>query len=135
MALTLLSVGIILFAAVGAAVLLLTALWKAVREQAMLRRTLDVQMLEVLLPKDLKPDEKEEGVGEEIKARIAIAEQFLSTLANLPSGWFERLLYGRPIVAFEIIARSDGVIVFYAGTERRFLDHLEKQIYAHYPEA
>jgi len=27
------------------------------------------------------------------------------------------------------------VIVFYAGAERRYLDHLEKQIYAHYPEA
>lgn len=119
----------------GGAAVLLMLLWRTLREQATLRRTLDVQMLEVLLPKDLKPDEKEEGVGEEIKARIAIAEQFLSTLANLPSGWWERLVYGRPIVAFEIIARSDGVIVFYAGTERRFLDHLEKQIYAHYPEA
>lgn len=120
---------------VGGVVLLLTLLWRTIREQARIRRTLDIQMLEVLLPKDLKPEEKEEGVGEEIKARIAIAEQFLSTLANLPSRTWDRIVYGRPMVVFEIQARSDGVIVFYAGTERRFLDHLEKQIYAHYPDA
>ncbi|MEK7557565.1 MAG: type IV secretion system DNA-binding domain-containing protein, partial [Patescibacteria group bacterium] len=121
--------------AVAGGVILLTLLWQTIREQASLRRTLDLQMLEVLLPKDLKPDEKEEGVGEEIKARISVAEQFLSTLASLPTSWSDRLLYGRPIVVFEIEARNDGVIVFYAGTERRYLDHLEKQIYAHYPEA
>lgn len=125
-------IGILVVA--GASVFLML-LWQTIREQARLRRTLDIQMLEVLLPKDLKPEEKEEGVGEEIKARIAIAEQFLSTLTNLPSRFFDRVLYGRPIVVFEIVARSDGVIVFYAGTERRYLDHLEKQIYAHYPEA
>jgi len=110
-------------------------IWHALRQQAGLRRTLDVQMLRVLLPKDLPRDEKETGVGEQVKEKIAIAEQFLSTLSNLPiSGW-DRRLYGRPILVFEIVALPDDTIVFLAGTERRYLDHLEKQIYAHYPEA
>lgn len=118
-----------------AAGIILWLLWGIVRDQALLRRTLDVQMLQVLLPKDLQPEEREEGVGESIKERIAVAEQWLSTLTHLPTTWWDRLLYGRPIIVLEIVARNDDVIVFQAGCERRFLDHLEKQIYAHYPEA
>ncbi|MAF80411.1 hypothetical protein CL628_00170, partial [bacterium] len=90
---------------------------------------------QVTLPKDIASDEREEGVGEQIKERIAVAEQWLSTLASLPTTSFDKWLYGRPIVVFEIVAREDGVIAFYAGTERRYVDHLEKQIYAFYPEA
>lgn len=127
-----LSIGIIV-TAIG--ITTLWALWRIVREQARLRRTLDVRMLQVLLPKDLDPEEREEGIGDQIKERIAVAEQFLSTLSNLPTRWWDRVLYGRPIVVLEIIAQPDDKIVFYAGTERRYLDHLEKQIYAHYPDS
>jgi hypothetical protein len=118
-----------------AVAVLLTVLWRSLREHARFKRTLDIDMLQVTLPKDLQPEEKEEGVGDSVKERIAIAEQFLSTFSNLPTTWQDRLLYGRPIIVLEIMARPDGMIVFYAGTERRFLDHLEKQIYAHYPDA
>lgn len=111
------------------------AIVEKVREQAVLRRSLDLVMFEVLLPKDTKKEEKSEGIGDDIKQRIAVAEQWLSTFASLPSSRWDRLLYGLPIVALEITAREDGVIVFYAGTERRFLEHLEKQIYSFYPEA
>lgn len=118
-----------------AAGLIIWLLIHVLLEQARLRRTLDVVMLQVTLPKDLKPEEKEQGVGEQVKERIAVAEQFLSTLAYLPSRSLDRFLYGPPVVVLEIVARNDDVIVFYAGCERRFLDHLEKQIYAHYPDA
>lgn len=115
--------------------LLLVVIFRTVREQAMLRRTLDIVMLQILLPKDLRQEKREEGVGEEIKERIAVAEQWLSTLAGLPTTWTDRLLYGRPVVVLEIVVREDGIIVFCAGVERRYVDHLEKQIYAFYPEA
>lgn len=110
-------------------------LWRLVREQAQIRRTLDIEMLQVLLPKDIQEDEREEGVGESIKERIAVAEQFLSTISNLPTSWWDRMIYGQPIIVFEIVARNDDTIIFQAGAERRYIDHLEKQIYAHYPEA
>ncbi|MCH8748470.1 type IV secretion system DNA-binding domain-containing protein [Patescibacteria group bacterium] len=109
--------------------------WRTAKSGARMRRTLDVVMLRVMLPKDIKPDEREEGIGQEIKERISVAEQWLSTLADLPASRLDRLLYGRPLLVLEIVARSDGVIAFYAGTERKFADHLEKQIYAFYPEA
>lgn len=115
--------------------LILAIVARTVRDHAMMRRTLDIVMLQVMLPKDLSRDEREEGVGEDIKERIAVAEQWLSTLMALPTTWVDRLLYGRPIVVLEIVARDDDVIVFFAGVERRYLDHLEKQIYAFYPEA
>lgn len=123
------------FILAGAGTMLVWWLWRLLTTQAHLRRTLDVQMLQVLLPKDLTNEEKEEGIGEEIKQRIAITEQFFSTLSNLPVRGWDKKLYGRPIIVLEIVAKSDDTIVFYAGTERRFVDHLEKQIYAHYPEA
>lgn len=126
---------VIIMALAAAAAVFLWLLARSLRERAVTRRALDIGMLEVLLPRDLKKEEKKEGIGNDIKERIAVAEQWLSTFANLPvSGW-DRLLYGRPILVLEITAREDGLIVFYAGTERRFLDHLEKQIYAFYPEA
>lgn len=121
-----------LFVAAG---LMVWFLIRGLLEQARLRRALDVQMLQVLLPKDLKPEEKEEGIGEQIKERIAVAEQFLSTLAYLPTSTWDRFLYGPPSIIFEIVAKNDDTIVFYAGTQRQFVDHLEKQIYAHYPDA
>lgn len=121
-----------LLSAVG---IILWLLLKTVREQAVLRRSLDIVMLQVMLPKDVKADDKEEGVGEDTKEKISVAEQFLSTLSKLSSSSMERLLYGRPVIVFEIVARGDGIIVFQAGVEKRFIDLMEKQIYALYPEA
>src|SRR3989344_1901797 len=119
----------------AAAGLFVWLLWRFLREQAGMRRALEVQMLQVTLPKDLKPEEKELGVGEQVKEKVAVAEQWLSTLAHLPGSWWDKILYGAPSVVLEIVARNDDTIVFYAGCERRFIDHLEKQIYAHYPDA
>lgn len=132
MSLLALTIVLLLFLAAGIA---LWILGRVVRERARLRRMLEVEMLQVLLPKDLEADEKEEGVGQAIKERIAVAEQFLSTVAALPSAGWDRWLYGPPVIVFEIVAHDNGTIGFYAGTERRFLDHLEKQIYALYPDA
>jgi hypothetical protein len=114
------------------------ALWIVfllLKEQARLHRALDVVMLQVTLPKDLEAKEKEEGIGDDTKERIGIAEQWLSTLAYLPTSWWDKLLYGAPALVLEIVARNDDQIVFYVGCERRYIDHLEKQIYAHYPDA
>lgn len=119
----------------AAAGVILWLLALTVREQAVLRRTLDIAMLQVLLPKDIKAEEKKEGTGEETKEKISVAEQFLSTLSKLPVKWGERLMYGRPVIVFEIVVANNGVIAFQAGTERRFIDLMEKQIYALYPEA
>lgn len=130
----LLALPLSILAAVAAGIAL-WLLWRTLREHALLRRLLDIEMLQVMLPKDIEREEREEGIGEQIKERIAVAEQWLSTLTNLPSSWWDQVLYGRPLIVFEIVAREDGVIAFYAGTERRYLDHLEKQIYAIYPEA
>lgn len=119
----------------GAVVILGIVIVSVLRQRAQLARSLDIQMLQVLLPKDIEKEEREEGIGESIKERIAVAEQFLSTLSSLHSSAFEKLIYGPPVVVFEILARPHGGIVFYAGTERKYIDHLEKQIYAHYPDA
>lgn len=108
---------------------------RAARLQARLRRSLDIQMLRVLVPKDIKSDESEENTGEEIKQSISVAEQFFSTLSQLPRKPWDFLWGLKPMVVLEIVAHTDDTISFYAGTERRFIDHLEKQIYAHYPEA
>ena len=127
-----LTMGGLLLAAAGVILWLLMVTW---REQAVLRRTLDIVMLQVMLPKDVKAAEKKEGVGDDVKEKISVAEQWLSTLSKLPVKFSERLIYGRPVVVLEIVAANNGVIAFQAGTERRFIDLMEKQIYALYPEA
>lgn len=118
-----------------AAALLFVVMARIVRSRARLSRSLDIQMLQVLLPKDIEQEEREEGIGDSIKERIGVAEQFLSTLSVLPSSFFDRFVYGPPRIVFEIVARPHGGIFFYAGTHRAYIDHLEKQIYAHYPDA
>ncbi|MCE9643198.1 MAG: type IV secretion system DNA-binding domain-containing protein [Candidatus Andersenbacteria bacterium] len=105
------------------------------RERARMSRSLDIQMLQVLLPKDMQKEDREEGIGQSIKERIAVGEQFLSTLSSLPSSWKQQFLYGKPVVVFEMASIPDQGILFFAGTERKYIQHLEKQIYAHYPEA
>lgn len=127
-----LTMGGLLLGAAGAILWLVIVTW---REQAVLRRTLDIVMLQVMLPKDINAAEKKEGVGDEVKEKISVAEQWLSTLSKLPVKFTERLIYGRPVVVLEIVAANNGVIAFQAGTERRFIDLMEKQIYALYPEA
>ncbi|MEO6077905.1 MAG: type IV secretion system DNA-binding domain-containing protein, partial [Candidatus Andersenbacteria bacterium] len=52
-----------------------------------------------------------------------------------PSSMKDRFLYGKPVVVFEMAIIPKQGIMFFAGTERKYLHHLEKQIYAHYPEA
>ncbi len=118
-----------------AACLLAYLVLRSLQSRARLSRSLDIQMLQVLLPKDIAPEEREEGIGNSIKERISVAEQFLSTLSVLPVSFIERIIYGRPSIVFEIVARPHGGIFFYAGTYRKYIDHLEKQIYAHYPES
>lgn len=108
---------------------------RKLRESATLRRTLDVVMLEVRLPKDITDQERREESSDVVKEKISVAEQFLSTLSNLPTTWKDRLIYGRPHIVFEIVARGDGLIHFLAGSERRYVDHMEKQIYALFPDA
>ena len=126
---------VLLVLLVGVASLIMYLALRQLRLSAEYRRALDVRMLLVTLPKDAKPDVTQEGVGQEVKDKVGIAEQFLSTLSYLPVSRFDQLIYGKPIIVFEIVARNDDVVAFYAGCERRFLDHLEKQIYAHYPDA
>lgn len=126
--------GLILLLLSSAGILVVIII-SVLRQRARLVRSLDIQMLQVLLPKDIQVEEREEGIGEQIKERIAVAEQFLSTLSALDRSPIERFLYGAPIIVFEILVQPHGGIVFYAGTERKYIDHLEKQIYAHYPDA
>ncbi len=109
--------------------------WRTLKEQAQFKRTLDMVMLQVAMPKDISTEEREEVTIETIREKISVAEQWLATLSKLPVTWKDRWWYGRPMIALEIAARGDGMIAFYVGAERRYADHLEKQIYALYPEA
>ena len=92
-------------------------------------------MLQVLLTKDMHNEDREEGIGQSIKERIAVAEQFLSTLSALPIPFLESVIYGKPVIVFEITIMPKHGIAFFVGSERKYVHHLEKQIYAHYPEA
>jgi len=48
--------------------------WRKLRQSATLRRTLDVVMLEVKLPKDITDQERREETSEVAKEKISVAE-------------------------------------------------------------
>jgi hypothetical protein len=116
----------------GAAGIFIWLLGTTLRERATLRRSLAVAMLQVALPRAAASrGQREEESAENIK----VAQQMLSVLAYLPTSLPARLLFGRPLVVLEIVARPDGLTVLQIGTEKPLLERLQKQVYAFYPEA
>ncbi len=83
------------------------------------------EMMEVVLPRRATEDAEQD---------LATATRFLNTLSLISAPLFTRMLSGKPQFVFEITAHG-GVVRFFLGTQGRYRSFLEKQIYAHYPDA
>jgi hypothetical protein len=119
----------LLLAVTGLIGWLLTLTW---REQVQLRRIREVAMRRVVLGRTVSDGDES---GEALEQNIGLAQQFISTLAYLPAGSLDRLLFGAPLVVLEVVVSAGGVIYFQVGATRRWVNHLEKQIYSLYPGA
>ena len=90
----------------------------------------------ITLPREM-PKTGEQQTQKSDKELIAVAEQFLSNLAELkPRSWWKSVYYGPPHMTFEIaVPHIDEQIYFYAAVPRGFEDFIEKQIHGFYPNA
>lgn len=83
------------------------------------------EMIEVVLPRTTREDAEQD---------LAMATRFLNTLSLISAPLFTRMLFGKPQFVLEIAAHG-GAVRFLLGTQGRYRSFLEKQIYAHYPDA
>ena len=119
---------ILLIGGVVAVVLL-----ERLKKKGRIVRALNMSLFLVRLPKETKEDIP----LEEKKSRIAIMEQFLSSLGMLKEKGFKRqLLYGQPYIVLELaVPFSSSEISFYAAVPKKYETFFEKQIHGFYPRA
>jgi len=89
----------------------------------------------VTVPKEVSESEEKQKKSD--KDRIAVAEQFLSSLVQIkPRSLWKKFCYGSPSIVFEIAVPHIGEeIYFYVAVPRGYEDFIEKQIQGFYPNA
>ncbi len=99
-------------------------------------RALNMKLFLVSLPKE-SPKTNEQQPQKSEKEMIAVAEQFLSNLAQIkPKSWWGKIYYGPPHIVFEIAVPHIGEeIYFYVAAPKGFETFIEKQIHGFYPSA
>jgi len=99
-------------------------------------RALNMRLFLITVPREV-PKTGEQQSQKSDKERIAVAEQFLSSLVQIKSkGWWQKFYYGPLHIVFEIAVPHIGEeICFYAAVPRGFEDFFEKQIHGFYPNA
>ena len=95
----------------------------------MIVRALNMSLFSIKIPKDFKEDIS----IEEKKNRIAVMEQFLSSLGALRD---KSRSYGQPYIVLEMaVPFSGSEISFYLAAPKKYETFIEKQIYGFYPKA
>lgn len=104
-----------------------------IRGKGRIVRALNMSLFLIKLPQETK----EEKTEKEEKSRIALMEQFLSSLGTLKEKSFlKRFFYYQPYVALEMaVPFSTPEISFYLAVPKKHEGYLEKQIYGFYPSA
>lgn len=99
------------------------------RGRKMIVKALNMSLFLIRIPKDAKED----LATEEKKNRIAVMEQFLSSLGAL---YEKKARYGQPYMVLEMaVPFSGSEISFYVSAPKKYEGFLEKQIYGFYPKA
>ena len=103
------------------------------RGRGLIVRALNMSLFLVKIPKEVKEDLP----SEERKNRIAVMEQFLSSLASLKEkGSKIQFSYGQPYIVLEMAVQFVGSeISFYVAVPKKYETYMEKQIYGFYPKA
>ena len=101
-----------------------------------LNTSLDV--IKIVKPKKDEGQQKSEGKQALEKEEIAKMEHLLASLSDLPrqKNIFHQILYGNPLLTFEMAVPSDGEqITFYIAAPRKFQGLVEKQVHSFFPTA
>ncbi len=99
------------------------------RGRKIIIKALDMSLFLVRIPREAKQDLS----ADERKNRIAVMEQFLSSLGAL---YEKKAKYGQPYIVLEMaVPFSGSEISFYVAVPKKYDNFLEKQIYGFYPKA
>ncbi|MFA6081942.1 MAG: TraM recognition domain-containing protein [Patescibacteria group bacterium] len=124
--------GLLLLALVIALVTILVWWLKHKSEQSRLKRSLELTMLQVSLPRDTNPSE--EDVRQDFRELIAIGEPLIASFQHLYDHSRKFGSVPQEHITFEIAAH-DREIFFYVGVSKHLVSLIEKQIHAQYPDA
>jgi len=99
------------------------------RKGGLIMRALNMSLFSIRIPKETKEDLS----VEEKKNKIAVMEQFLSSLGALHD---KVKKYGQPYIVLEMaVPFSGSEISFYLAVPKKYETFLEKQVYGFYPKA
>ena len=118
----------------GVAALVVAAffIYRFFKKRHLTQRANDLVMIEIRVPKKF---EREEYENLKTTAEItSVMDQMLSSLASLYQEGIKGILYGQPIVSFEIVAK-DREIIFFLGVPRDLQGQIQKQVHSYYPHA
>jgi len=121
---------------IGLLIILLFLIRALLRSQSFIPQALEKMVFLVMLPKESAEGAEHEENIERIRAHVALAETWFSTLGGLRAQrGFKHWLYGRTDhFSLEMIFHQ-GLISFYVSCPRYLRDYMEQQILAQYPEA
>jgi len=104
-----------------------------IRNKGKIVRALNMSLFLIKIPIEFKQDIS----LEEKRNRIAVMEQFLTSLTSLKErDYFKQALYGQPYIALEMAVPFIGSeICFYLAVPKKYETFLEKQVYGFYPQA
>ena len=107
---------------------------KWLRQKLVAPRLLGSVFLEVIVPKEVTAQDREQEAVHEEKEVISVAEQLFATLSHTEHRNFLTFLKGQESISFEIVS-ADKKISFFINCPRTLRDLVEKQIQAQYPAA
>lgn len=98
----------------------------------------DLVFMQITLPREDSPKDKEKEVEKDFRERIGIMEQLFRSLYEMRElsiyNILRRIIFNNHWVSFEIVAREK-IVSFYAVTNKRYQSIVEKQITSYYHEA
>ncbi|MBI4995191.1 type IV secretion system DNA-binding domain-containing protein [Candidatus Peregrinibacteria bacterium] len=94
--------------------------------------------MQITLPRDDSPKDKEKDVEKDFRERIAIMEQLYRSLYEIRElsieNMIRRILFQDQVVSFEIVAQEK-IVRFFVVVPQRYQSIVEKQITSYYHEA
>lgn len=106
--------------------------YRYTKKKHLTQRANDLVMVEIRVPKKYEREEYENL--KTIAEITSIMDQLFSSLASLYQVGIKGILYGQPIISFEIVAKEKEII-FFVGVPRNLQNLVQKQIHSFYPNA
>lgn len=98
----------------------------------------DLVFLQITLPREDSPKDKDKATEKDFREKIGIMEQLFRSLYEIREislrNIFRRALFLHNVVSFELVAREK-VVWFYVVVFKEYVSILEKQITSYYPDA